>query len=107
MSITANQVPAKFRKNESAIRGYTLGANSPRSLSVIAREIRKDWKEPYFGAVPYIQAMSTLDKITDTYICDSAQSIVLYFLGNARNWRGNVAAHIKAELQAMVDSLKQ
>jgi len=72
-----------------------------RSLAEIAAEIRRDWKKVYFGAVPYLEAMSTLDKITDKYILDDAKSIVLYFLSNATSWRGEVAKRIKAELNAM------
>jgi len=72
-----------------------------RPLYVIASEIRKDWKKVYFGAVPYLDAMSTLDSIEDNYIMDSGKSIVLYFLSNASTWRGETAKRIKAELKAM------
>ena len=72
-----------------------------RSLSIIAAEIRKDWKKPYFGAVPYLQAMMCLDKITDNYGFDTGKSIVLYFLANAGTWRGEVARRVKKELNAM------
>ena len=72
-----------------------------RSLSAIAIEIRKDWKKPYFGAVPYLQAMSCLNSIDDNYGFDSAKSIVIYFLANAGTWRGETAKRIKAELKAM------
>ena len=54
-----------------------------RTLSEIAREIRKDWSKVYFGAVPYLDAMSTLNSIDDNYMFDSAKSVVLYFLANA------------------------
>jgi len=76
-------------------------ATATRSLSEIAREIRNDWKPVYFGAVPYLQAMQTLDSIDDDYGMDSAKSIVLYFLSNASTWRGETAKRIKAELKAM------
>jgi hypothetical protein len=72
-----------------------------RSLSVIAAEIRKDWKKPYFGAVPYLQAMMCLDKITDNYGFDTGKSIVIYFLANAGTWKGETARRIKKELNAM------
>jgi len=72
-----------------------------RPLHQIAAEIRRDWKKPYFGAVPYIEAMSELDSIDGMYYYDSAKSIVLYFLGNANTWRGDVAKRIKIELKAM------
>lgn len=72
-----------------------------RPLYTIAREISQDWKKPYFGAVPYLQAMSTLDSVDDNYIHDSGKSIVLYFLSNATTWRGETARRVKAELKAL------
>ena len=71
-------------------------------LSEIAREIRKDWKKPYFGAVPYIEAMETLNSIDDNYFYDSGSSIVAYFLANAGTWRGEKAKEIKKLLNAML-----
>lgn len=35
-------------------------ATAPRTLAAIARDIRTHWKKPYFGAVPYLEAMGTL-----------------------------------------------
>lgn len=72
-----------------------------RPLSVIAKEISKDWQKMYFGAVPYWEAMYSLNSINDMYYNDSAKSIVLYFLANAGTWRGETAKRIKAELKAM------
>jgi len=73
-----------------------------RPICQIAREIRSDWKKVYFGAVPYLSAMSSLTDINDSYGEDSAKSIVLYFLSNASTWRGAVAKRVKAELKSMV-----
>jgi hypothetical protein len=73
-----------------------------RPLYVIAAEIRRTWKNVYFGAVPYLAALGDLDKITDTYIAEDARSMVLYFLANANSWRGADARRIKAELKAML-----
>ena len=72
-----------------------------RPIYEIAREIRKDWKQPYFGATPYLDAMLTLNSIHDNYICDSGKSVVLYFLANANTWRGDTARRVKAELKAL------
>lgn len=72
-----------------------------RCLAEIAREIRKDWTKVYFGAVPYLNAMGTLNSITDNYGMDSGKSIVLYFLSNASTWRGETAKRIKVELKKM------
>jgi len=73
-----------------------------RALSIIAREIAQDWRKPYFGAVPYLQAMSTLDDINQPYGYDSGESIVRYFLSNATTWRGDTARRVKAELKGML-----
>lgn len=75
-----------------------------RPLYEIAREIRADWKSPYFGAVPYLDAMSGMGSINDNYGYDSGKSIVNYFLANAGTWRGEVARRIKSELKTMVKS---
>lgn len=73
-----------------------------RSIATIAREIRADWKKPYFGAVPYLDAMFELDTIDDKYYCDSGESVVRYFLANANTWRGEKARAVKAELKKIL-----
>ena len=73
-----------------------------RPIKQIARDIRKDWKNPYFGAVPYLDAMHSLSDINDSYYYDSAKTIITYFLGNAQSWRGEVAKRIKAELKQLI-----
>ena len=70
-----------------------------RSLSTIAYEIAHLWPNPYFGAVPYLSAMQSLDNCKDNYGYDSGKSIVLYFLSNATKWKGDDARRIKAELK--------
>lgn len=73
-----------------------------RKLSEIALEIRQDWKNVYFGAEPYLAAMSTLDTVNDNYAFDTGRSVVVYFLANASTWRGDVARRIKKELKSMI-----
>lgn len=73
-----------------------------RPLHEIARDIRRDWKNVHFAAVPYLQAMSQLDSVNDSYFEDDGASIVRYFLSNSNSWRGPVAKEIKAELKAML-----
>ena len=76
--------------------------SNTRAINIIAREIKQDWTKPYFGAVPYLDAMAQLESIEDNYYDDSAESVVRYFLGNAKTWRGDKARAIKAELKAMI-----
>lgn len=73
-----------------------------RPLHVIAREISTDWKKPYFGAVPYLDAMRQLNSIHGAFYEDSAKSVVAYFLANANTWRGDTARRVKAELKALL-----
>ena len=74
----------------------------PRSLATIAREIKSTWANPYFAAVPYLNAMQSLNTLSDKYGYDDADAIVLYFLSNAGAWRGADARRIKAELKKML-----
>jgi hypothetical protein len=64
--------------------------------------IRREWKNVYFGAKPYLDAMMSLGSINDDYGADSGKSIVTYFLGNAQSFRGPVAKIVKAELNKRV-----
>ena len=73
-----------------------------RPLYQIAQEIRRDWDSKVnYAAKPYLDAMGSLDKISDNYGMDSAKSVVLYFLSNASSWRGETAKRVKAELKTM------
>jgi hypothetical protein len=63
-----------------------------------------NWPKPYFGAVPYLEAMRSLNSLSDNYYDDSAESIVRYFLSNAMTWKGEAARQIKAELNSMLKS---
>jgi len=73
-----------------------------RTISEIAIEIKQDWKNPNYGAVPYLDAMLSINNINDDYFQDSASSVVIYFLSNARTWKGETAKRIKAELNKML-----
>jgi hypothetical protein len=73
-----------------------------RPISTIARDIRRDWIKPNYAAVPYLEAMQSLNLITDKYYYDSGDMVVRYFLSNATSWKGDKAREIKAELKAML-----
>ena len=64
----------------------------------IAVTVEDTWPHPYFGAKPYIEAMKSMDKITDAYYEDPGPEIVARFLGNASTWRGETARAVKKEL---------
>lgn len=73
-----------------------------RPIYEIAREIRSDWRTIYFAAVPYLQAMADLDKMTDKFWADDAETVIRYFLANSSTWKGETARRIKAELNSML-----
>jgi hypothetical protein len=75
-----------------------------RTLHAIAEDIREHWEKPYFGAVPYLEAMKYLNTVDNTYGADDGNTIVNYFLSNAKTWRGEDARRIKTELRGMVRS---
>jgi hypothetical protein len=101
-----------------ASSGDTLGDASkaipelkagPRSLSTIAGEIMgSPWyrSNASIYARDYIQAMQLLNKITDQYFADSAESVVRYALSNMSTWRGDQARAIKAELKDLLKGAK-
>ena len=78
-----------------------------RKLNEIAYDIKSNWKNVYFGAVPYLNALSKLENVSDTYGMDDAVSIINYFLANATYWRGEKAREIKKELNSMLEEYKK
>ena len=75
-----------------------------RTFKQIALEVKSLWKNVYFGAAPYLDAMLSLDT-TDpnaSYYFDDADTIVRYFLANAQTFKGPDARRIKAELKSML-----
>lgn len=71
-----------------------------RTISQIARDIRKDWGvKVNYAAKPYLDAMQSLGDANDMYGADPAKHIVMYFLSNASTYRGETAKALKAELK--------
>jgi len=83
------------------LSGLRMMKKAARTLREIAKEIRQDWARVSPYAKPYLDAMGQLGSINDDYYADSAKSVVLYFLSNARSWKGEVAKRIKKELNDM------
>jgi hypothetical protein len=75
---------------------------STMSIAQIASVIKKDWTKMNYGAVPYYEAMTCLNNVTDKYGADSGRSIVAYFLSNAATWKGETAKAIKKELNKRI-----
>lgn len=78
---------------------------TPRTVKAIAREISADWAKINYAAVPYLEAMGSLNSVDDDYGYDSGRSIVRYFLSNASSYRGDNARKLKAELRGMLEAL--
>lgn len=83
------------------------GSMMTRPIHEIALEITLEWHKPYFGAVPYLNAMYSLNALTDDFYADSGKEIVLYFLSNATTWRGEAARRIKAEFKQILKGSTQ
>ena len=73
-----------------------------RPIYYIAMDINNDWKNINPYAQQYLEAMFSLENISDSYFADDAKTVILYFLSNATTWRGETAKRIKAELKALV-----
>lgn len=82
-----------FRKDDGCMDYSTL------TLAELSDIIIHDWISVNCAAVPYLSAMGTLSTMSDSFGADDAQTIVLYFLSNASNWRGTLAREIKTELK--------
>lgn len=81
----------------------------PDSICKIAQLIRKDWSKQgngvNYAAKPYLDAMFSMDKITEKYGYDSGASVVAYFLANAQSWKGEVARAVKKKLNKMLKDI--
>jgi len=73
-----------------------------RTISVIASEIDSDWKKVNYAARPYLDAMYSLNNISDSYYLDSGEAVVLRFLVNAGTWRGETAKRVKLEFRTII-----
>ena len=79
-----------------------------RKLHQVATEIALLWsampnaERKFYAAIPYLNAMQNLSGIGENYGHDSGRSIVLYFLSNVQQWRGDDARRLKAELKDML-----
>lgn len=77
-----------------------------RTFQQIAKDIQRDWMNVYFGAVPYLEALLTLDTANpnDLYGFDTAGDVARYFLANAQTYRGTTAKQLKAELKNLINN---
>ena len=77
-----------------------------RPLFIIAREICNlmiSEKIDIPELIPYLKAMMSLTSIDQQYNCDSAESIVSYFIANSTSWTGSSEfSKLKNELYSML-----
>jgi hypothetical protein len=79
-----------------------MQTNETLPLYTIAQKIRADWKNVNYAARPYLEAMSSLSSVNDSYGFDNGRSIIRYFLCNAGTWRGPIAKEVKSLLKSML-----
>lgn len=70
-----------------------------RPLHEIARDIRKAWPRPYFGATPYLEALREIASTDEMFYHETGASVVRGFLANAQTFRGPMAKTLKDELK--------
>lgn len=75
-----------------------------RTFAQIARDIKAEWKKPYFGAVPWLNALAHIESSNpyEAYYCEDAKSVAQYFLANASTFRGEKARQLKQELKELI-----
>lgn len=95
------------KKEPAKASTVTMEHLAELSISQIAYMVRKDWKRPYFGCVPYIEAMLSIEHITDRYVVGDGTSVVRGFLANAQQYRGPIARMVKAELNKRLSAGKR
>lgn len=82
-----------------------------RTFKQVAEDIKSVWTNVYPGAVPYLEALLTLDTTNPSapYRSLTARDIAKYFLANARSLMGERANRLKQELNFMIytDSIKE
>lgn len=80
--------------------------DNKRTFQQIARDVKSTWMNVYFGAMPYLEALLTLDT-TDPkamHLYDTAGDIARYFLANAQTFRGADARRLKEELKTLINN---
>lgn len=75
-------------------------------ISEIAQIIKQDWNPVYFSAKPYLDAMEQLDSISGSIGQDGGREIILYFLINSKQWKGQTAREVKDYLRKLVEEDK-
>lgn len=63
------------------------------------------WQNVHFSAVPYLAAMRQIRPGQTMYMNDTVDDVLLRFLSNSRNWRGEDARRIKTELRTHLNNV--
>lgn len=75
------------------------GASISELSRMATKDMRRSGQKIPRGAVPYLDAMESLESIKDDYFMDSGRSVVAYALSNLTSYKGPLARAIKAELK--------
>ncbi len=82
---------------------------SKMSLWHISDVISSDWGDNISReAFLYVEALSNLNSLDDSLGSDTAEYVVVYFLLNAKKWKGETAREVKKALNRMLkDHMKK
>jgi hypothetical protein len=76
-----------------------------RPIHAIAREIRKEWPDPYFGYKAYMKALESIVDRDSKYLYEDGHNIVIYAVSNMNSFSSRQSPHaarLKAELKERV-----
>ena len=92
-----------------------MAQKEARRINVIIREMIADmrnicnnqktpttWREKYWAAAPYINALLDCETVNDQYGADSAKILIAYLLGNLSGYKGDKAKALKKELKDLI-----
>lgn len=71
-------------------------------IDALATIVILTWESVSLHAAPYLNAMCKMRSVNDGYGADSGETVILYFLANATQYKGAVARMVKAELKARI-----
>lgn len=79
-----------------------------RTLRVIAKEIRADWRVINNAAArDALECMDGMGQIAERFVADpNGYPVVSTFLAHSVGWRGETARRIKKELRTMYENPK-
>jgi hypothetical protein len=100
---TERNIAAELAASDIATLARMAADDAPGLL-----QMGRDWTERTHPAAPYLRPMLEMRGVTRENVHgvswghDDVEGIVIRFLGNAKGWRGETAAAVKAALRDII-----